>query len=196
MIDRLRGIILEKRLDGVVVESGNFGLRVFMPGPNLGRLDEGDEVVLYTYLQVKDDGFSIFGFLDEEDRELFLLLIGVSGVGPKVAMGIFSRFSAGDVIYFIQNGDAKSLTEAPGIGKKTAQRLILELKDKLKDLHPVAPTADVVQTSQVEPHQDALDALISLGYSPNEARDAVKGIDSDDVEIVLKEALKRLAMKG
>ena len=98
MIDRLRGIILEKRLDGVVVESGSFGLRVFLPGPNLGRLDEGDEVVLYTYLQVKDDGFSLFGFLDEEDRELFLLLIGVSGVGPKVAMGIFSRFSAGDVI--------------------------------------------------------------------------------------------------
>lgn len=196
MIDRLRGIILEKRLDGVVVESGSFGLRVFMPGPNLGRLDEGDEVVLYTYLQVKEDGFSLFGFLDEEDRELFLFLIGVSGVGPKVAMGIFSRFSSGDVIYFIQNGDAKSLTEAPGIGKKTAQRLILELKDKVKDLHPVTPTADVVQTSRAEPHQDALDALISLGYSPNEARDAVKGIDSDDVEIVLKEALKRLAMKG
>lgn len=196
MIDRLRGIILEKRLDGVVVESGSFGLRVFLPGPNLGRLDEGDEVVLYTYLQVKDDGFSLFGFLDEEDRELFLLLIGVSGVGPKVAMGIFSRFSAGDVIYFIQNGDAKSLTEAPGIGKKTAQRLILELKEKVKDLHPVAPTVDVVQTSRAEPQQDALDALISLGYSPNEARDAVKGIDSDDVEIVLKEALKRLAMKG
>lgn len=196
MIDRLRGIILEKRLDGVVVESGSFGLRVFMPGPNLGRLDEGDEVVLYTYLQVKDDGFSLFGFLDEEDRELFLLLIGVSGVGPKVAMGIFSRFSAGDVIYFIQNGDAKSLTEAPGIGKKTAQRLILELKDKVKDLHPVVSTVDVVQTSRAEPQQDALDALISLGYSPNEARDAVKGIDSDDVEIVLKEALKRLAMKG
>ena len=196
MIDRLRGIILEKRLDGVVVESGSFGLRVFLPGPNLGRLDEGDEVVLYTYLQVKDDGFSLFGFLDEEDRDLFLLLIGVSGVGPKVAMGIFSRFSAGDVIYFIQNGDAKSLTEAPGIGKKTAQRLILELKDKVKDLYPVAPTVDVVQTSRAEPQQDALDALISLGYSPNEARDAVKGIDSDDVEIVLKEALKRLAMKG
>lgn len=196
MIDCLRGIILEKRLDGVVVESGSFGLRVFMPGPNLGRLDEGDEVVLYTYLQVKDDGFSLFGFLDEEDRELFLLLIGVSGVGPKVAMGIFSRFSSGDVIYFIQNGDAKSLTEAPGIGKKTAQRLILELKDKVKDLHPMAPTVDVLQTSRAEPQQDALDALISLGYSPNEARDAVKGIDSDDVEIVLKEALKRLAMKG
>ena len=196
MIDRLRGIILEKRLDGVVVESGSFGLKVFLPGPNLGRLDEGDEVVLYTYLQVKDDGFSLFGFLDEEDRELYLLLIGVSGVGPKVAMGIFSRFSADDVIYFIQNGDAKSLTEAPGIGKKTAQRLLLELKDKVKDLHPVAPAVDVVQTSRAEPHQDALDALISLGYSPNEARDAVKGIDSDDVEIVLKEALKRLAMKG
>lgn len=196
MIDRLRGIILEKRLDGVVVESGSFGLRVFLPGPNLGRIDEGDEVVLYTYLQVKDDGFSLFGFLDEEDRELFLLLIGVSGVGPKVAMGIFSRFSAGDVIYFIQSGDVKSLTEAPGIGKKTAQRLLLELKDKVKDLHPVAPTVDVVQTSSAEPQQDALDALISLGYSPNEARDAVKGIDSDDVEIVLKEALKRLAMKG
>ena len=196
MIDRLRGIILEKRLDGVVVESGSFGLRVFLPGPNLGRIDEGDEVMLYTYLQVKEDGFSLFGFLDEEDRELFLFLIGVSGVGPKVAMGIFSRFSAGDVIYFIQSGDAKSLTEAPGIGKKTAQRLLLELKDKVKDLHPSIPTVDVAQSKRAEPQQDALDALISLGYSPNEARDAVKGIDSDDVEIVLKEALKRLAMKG
>lgn len=196
MIDRLRGIILEKRLDGVVVESGSFGLRVFLPGPNLGRLDEGDEVVLYTYLQVKDDGFSLFGFLDEEDRELFLLLIGVSGVGPKVAMGIFSRFSADDVIHLFQNGDAKSLTEAPGIGKKTAERLLLELKDKVKDLHPSTPTVSVAHAESAETQQDALDALISLGYSPNEARDAVKGIDGDDVEIVLKEALKRLAMKG
>lgn len=196
MIDRLRGIILEKRLDGVVVESGSFGLSVFLPGPNLGRIDEGDEVVLYTYLQVKDDGFSLFGFLDEEDRELFLLLIGVSGVGPKVAMGIFSRFSAGDVIYFIQSEDAKSLTEAPGIGKKTAERLLLELKDKVKELHPSAPVLNLAPSKKAEPQQDALDALIGLGYSQNEARDAIKGIDSDDVEIVLKEALKRLAMKG
>ena len=192
MIDRLSGIVLEKKLDGVVVETGGFGLMVYLPGSNLGRIDEGDRATIYTYLQVKDDGFSLFGFLDEKDRELFLLLIGVTGVGPKVAMGIFGRFSADDVIYFIQNGDAKSLTEAPGIGKKTAERLLLELKDKVKGLSVTASEVDLDQG----PVQEAIDALESLGYASNEAKAAISGIDSDDVEVILKAALKRLATKG
>lgn len=196
MIDRLSGIVLEKKLDGVVVETGGFGLIVYLPGSNLGRIDEGDRATIYTYLQVKDDGFSLFGFLDEKDRELFLLLIGVTGVGPKVAMGIFGRFSAGDVIYFIQNGDAKSLTEAPGIGKKTAERLLLELKDKVKGLSVTAAQADFTPAADQGPVQEAIDALESLGYASNEAKAAISGIDSDDVEVILKAALKRLATKG
>lgn len=196
MIDRLRGIVLEKKLDGVVVETGGFGFMVFLPGSNLGRIDDGDRVTIYTYLQVKDDGFSLFGFLDEKDRELFLMLIGVTGVGPKVAMGIFGRFSADDVIYFIQNGDAKSLTEAPGIGKKTAERLLLELKDKVKSLSVTVSETDFEPVTEQGPVQEAIDALEGLGYATNEAKAAIKGIDSDDVEVILKAALKRLAMKG
>lgn len=196
MIDRIVGIILEKKLDGVVVETGGFGLLVYLPGSDLGRVDEGDRAMIYTYLQVKDDGFSLFGFLDEKDRELFLLLIGVTGVGPKVAMGIFGRFSADDVIYFIQNGDAKSLTEAPGIGKKTAERLLLELKDKVKGLSVAAPRGNFAPTPAQGAVQEAIDALEGLGYATNEAKAAIKGIDSDDVEVLLKAALKRLAMKG
>lgn len=196
MIDRLRGIVLEKKLDGVVVETGGFGFMVFLPGSNLGRIDDGDRVTIYTYLQVKDDGFSLFGFLDEKDRELFLMLIGVTGVGPKVAMGVFGRFSADDVIYFIQNGDAKSLTEAPGIGKKTAERLLLELKDKVKSLSVTVSETDFEPVTEQGPVQEAIDALEGLGYATNEAKAAIKGIDSDDVEVILKAALKRLAMKG
>ena len=196
MIDRIGGIILEKKLDGVVVETGGFGLLVYLPGSDLGRVDEGDRATIYTYLQVKDDGFSLFGFLDEKDRELFLLLIGVTGVGPKVAMGIFGRFSADDVIYFIQNGDAKSLTEAPGIGKKMAERLLLELKDKVKGLSVAAPRGDFAPTPAQGAVQEAIDALEGLGYATNEATAAIQGIDSDDVEVLLKAALKRLAMKG
>lgn len=196
MIDRIGGIILEKKLDGVVVETGGFGLLVYLPGSDLGRVDEGDRATIYTYLQVKDDGFSLFGFLDEKDRELFLLLIGVTGVGPKVAMGIFGRFSADDVIYFIQNGDAKSLTEAPGIGKKMAERLLLELKDKVKGLSVAAPRGDFAPTPAQGAVQEAMDALEGLGYATNEAKAAIQGIDSDDVEVLLKAALKRLAMKG
>lgn len=196
MIDRLRGTVLEKKLDGVVVETGGFGLMVYLPGSNLGGIEEGDTATIYTYLQVKDDGFSLFGFLDEKDRELFLLLIGVTGVGPKVAMGIFGRFAADDVIYFIQNGDSKSLTEAPGIGKKTAERLILELKDKVKGLGVTSPQGAALSPAPQGPKQEAVDALEGLGYATNEAKAAVKGIDSDDVEVILKAALKRLAMKG
>lgn len=196
MIDRLRGIVIEKKLDGVVVETGGFGFMVFLPGSNLGRIDDGDRVTIYTYLQVKDDGFSLFGFLNEKDRELFLMLIGVTGVGPKVAMGIFGRFSADDVIYFIQNGDAKSLTEAPGIGKKTAERLLLELKDKVKSLSVTVSETDFEPATEQEPVQEAIDALEGLGYATNEAKAAIKGIDSNDVEVILKAALKRLAMKG
>lgn len=196
MIDRLRGIVIEKKLDGVVVETGGFGFMVFLPGSNLGRIDDGDRVTIYTYLQVKDDGFSLFGFLEEKDRELFLMLIGVTGVGPKVAMGIFGRFSADDVIYFIQNGDAKSLTEAPGIGKKTAERLLLELKDKVKSLSVTVSETDFEPVTEQGPVQEAIDALEGLGYATNEAKAAIKGIDSDDVEVILKAALKRLAMKG
>ena len=196
MIDRLRGIVIEKKLDGVVVETGGFGFMVFLPGSNLGRIDDGDRVTIYTYLQVKDDGFSLFGFLNEKDRELFLMLIGVTGVGPKVAMGIFGRFSADDVIYFIQNGDAKSLTVAPGIGKKTAERLLLELKDKVKSLSVTVSETDFEPATEQEPVQEAIDALEGLGYATNEAKAAIQGIDSDDVEVILKAALKRLAMKG
>lgn len=196
MIDRLRGTVLEKKLDGVVVETGGFGFMVYLPGSNLSGIEEGDLTTIFTYLQVKDDGFSLFGFLDEKDRELFLLLIGVTGVGPKVAMGIFGRFSADDVIYFIQNGDSKSLTEAPGVGKKTAERLILELKDKVKGLGVTLPQGAALSPASQGPKQEAVDALEGLGYATNEAKAAVKGIDSDDVEVILKSALKRLAMKG
>ena len=196
MIDRIGGMVIEKKIDGVVVETGGIGLLVYLPGSDLGRIDEGDRATIYTYLQVKDDGFSLFGFLDENDRELFLLLIGVTGVGPKVAMGIFGRFSADDVIYFIQNGDVKSLTEAPGIGKKTAERLLLELKDKVKGLSVAVPHGDFTPVSAQGAVQEAMDALEGLGYATNEAKAAIKGIESDDVEVLLKAALRRLAMKG
>ena len=196
MIDRIGGMVIEKKIDGVVVETGGIGLLVYLPGSDLGRIDEGDRATIYTYLQVKDDGFSLFGFLDEKDRELFLLLIGVTGVGPKVAMGIFGRFSADDVIYFIQNGDVKSLTEAPGIGKKTAERLLLELKDKVKGLSVAVPHGDFTPVFAQGAVQEAMDALEGLGYATNEAKAAIKGIESDDVEVLLKAALRRLAMKG
>ncbi|MDY3119198.1 MAG: Holliday junction branch migration protein RuvA [Peptoniphilus sp.] len=194
MIDRLHGIVLEKKTEGLIVGIGGFGLMVHVAGPKVGAIGEGEEVDLFTYLQVKEDGFALFGFVDEKDRGLFLLLIGVSGVGPKVAMGIFDRFAADDVIYFIQNGDAKSLTEAPGIGKKTAERLLLELKDKVKGLGGEKPVRSVSANRIQGPEQEALEALESLGYSANEAREAVKGIDGENVEVILKTALRRLSV--
>ena len=133
MISYIRGPLEEKREDSVVVEAGNIGYRIFIPSSVLGELPGlGEEVKIYTYFSVREDGMSLFGFLSRQDLEMFRQLIGVNGVGPKSALGILSALKPDVLRMAVLSGDAKAISKAPGVGAKTAQRIILDLKDKVK----------------------------------------------------------------
>lgn len=154
----------------------------------------GHEVKIHTYFQVKEDGMNLFGFLTREDRSMFELLIGVSGIGPKGALGILSVLSPDDLRFAILSEDAAAIAKAPGVGKKTAQRCIIELKDKLsleeaveiRTAHNQAKAAGAGE----DPRDEALQALVALGYSSSDAMRAVRHAEGDTVEALIKSALK------
>ena len=159
----------------------------------------GREVKLYTYLNVKEDAMTLFGFLTKEELDLFKLLITVNGIGPKGAMGILGAFSADDLRFAIMAGDSKAISSAPGIGAKTAQKVILELKDKLKMEDFITPiSGDNITGTAASDNDiiaDAVMALTSLGYGQTEALRAIKSCkinDGDTVEALIKEALKKI----
>ena len=176
--------------------------RVYLSGRDLELLPEaGEEVRLYTYLQVREDAFVLYGFFTREDRKLFGQLLGVSGIGPKGALGILSALSSDDLRFAVLADDAKAISKAPGIGLKTAKKLILELRDKLsleeafearlageKLRDQAAPSAGLTEAKN-----EAVEALTALGYSSSEALKAVRQVetaDGMDVEDILKAALK------
>lgn len=193
MIDRLIGKVVDKRPDHIVVQTGGMGYAVYVPIIAIGRIPMGEETLLYTHLQVRDDAFTLYGFTREKDRELFHLLITVSGVGPKVAIGILSGYETESIVSFIRNEDVKSLMKAPGIGKKTAERILLELKDKLTGFEASEEFETEGVAIATSAQEEASDALMSLGYSASEAKSAVAEAEGDDVEAILKSALKKLS---
>ena len=203
VISYIRGPLEEKREDSVVVEAGNIGYRIFIPSSVLGELPGlGEEVKIYTYFSVREDGMSLFGFLSRQDLEMFRQLIGVNGVGPKSALGILSALKPDVLRLAVISGDAKAISKAPGVGAKTAQRIILDLKDKIKAEDVLFAGADLEESPKTdlsgmaEAGKEAVEALTALGYSASEAQTAVKtvaiteGMTSEDV---LKGALKHLA---
>ena len=202
MISYIRGELAAIRQDKAVVEANGIGYGIFMPGRSMGLLPQiGKEVKIYTYLNVREDAMQLFGFLTQEEVELFRLIIGVSGIGPKGGLGILSALSADDLRFAVLSGDAKAISKAPGIGKKTAEKLIIELKDKLdiEDMlspgedgqMPVSGTGD---SSVTDMQSEAVQALVALGYGSTESMRAVRkvGTEADSVEQILKEALKNL----
>lgn len=203
VISYIRGPLEEKREDSVVVEAGNIGYRIFIPSSVLGELPGlGEEVKIYTYFSVREDGMSLFGFLSRQDLEMFRQLIGVNGVGPKSALGILSALKPDVLRLAVISSDAKAISKAPGVGAKTAQRIILDLKDKIKAEDVLFAGADLEESlktdlsGMAEAGKEAVEALTALGYSASEAQTAVKkvaiteGMTSEDV---LKGALKHLA---
>lgn len=200
MFAYIKGLLEEKGEDHLVVESGGIGYLVFVPGSVISELPSmGEPVKIYTYLHVREDAMVLFGFLTKEDRETFKLLITVNGIGPKGAMGILSALSTYDLKVAIMNNDVTGITQAPGVGKKTAQKLILELKDKLKidDYSQVMASklSGSDGTASIGVMDEAVEALVSLGYSSHEAIHAVKGLNHlTKVEDIIKEALKSLAI--
>ena len=194
----IKGTIEEIAEDAVVVEAGGIGYNIKISTATAALLPGvGNEVKIYTYTLVREDAFALFGFLTRDDLEIFKKLIAVSGIGPKGGLAILSVMSADDLRFAVMAGDAKAIAKAPGIGKKTAEKLIIELKDKLDlddMLHPAeegipAAAADSGATSV---QSEAVQALVALGYGSTESLKAVKKVRLEDatVEEVLKAALK------
>lgn len=202
MISYVRGELASVDAQKAVVDVGGVGYGVFMSQQALSQLPQpGNEVKLHTYLNVKEDALQLFGFLTKDDLEIFKLVIGVSGIGPKGGLNILSCMSPDELRYAIMSSDAKAISAAPGIGKKTAEKLILELRDKVNIEDVLNSAAHGSETGQLNGEDaesgmqaEAVQALISLGYGNTESLRAVRKTSPEcrTVEDILKEALKYL----
>ena len=200
MIGQLRGTILEKQAPHILLDVGGVGYEIDAPMTTFYELPvTGKEVVLYTHLAVREDAHKLYGFVSKTDRSLFRSLIKVSGVGAKLALALLSGMAANEFVITIKNKDVDSLVKIPGVGKKTAERLVVEMGDRLKDWQgggAVTIEANVANSSESElaenSTQDAISALISLGYKPQQASMMVLKVDSTacSSEEIIRQALK------
>ena len=201
MIGRIRGILVHKRAPLILVEVGGVGYELQVPMTTLFRLPElGSEVALVTHFVVREDAQSLYGFIEEGDRSLFRQLIRVSGVGPRLALTILSGMDAYSFARCVERDDISSLTRLPGVGKKTAERLLVEMRDKLKDwlaggegLAGV-PSGTGTRAPVTNITADAEGALITLGYKPQEASRMVAAVN--DASVTDSEELIRRALKS
>ena len=195
MIAFVHGMAVDMTESSVVVEAGGIGYEIYMTGADLSEIRMGEDVKVHTYFSVREDAMKLYGFRAKDD-----LLLGVNGVGPKAALGVLAGITADELRFAILSDDVKTLSKAPGIGKKTAQKLILELKDKMKledafelKLAHEQERAAVGAGEVSDGRQEAVEALVALGYSSADALRAVRKVTDvppDDVEGLLKAALK------
>lgn len=197
MIALLTGQIAYKSIDHVILDVGGVGYRLQIPLSSYYVLPEEGNVRLFVHTHVREDAIHLFGFLAQEEKDLFLLLISVSGIGPKLALNILSHMPVDGLCRALAGGDVKTLSTLPGIGKKTAERLVLELKDKVGRL----ATTSVLSATAAEPagtndtFDDALSALVNLGYKEAQARKVLETLEvpsGTPLEKVLKGALRVL----
>ena len=191
MIAYLRGKIISKNLNSMIIDVSGVGYQVFSGEKFLNELGLGQEVEVYTHHQVREDASDLYGFKSPEDLELFVLLLSVSGVGPKSALGVLQMATSDEVKEAIIRGDAGLLTKVAGIGQKTAERIVLELKTKVLRSAKGTSLIDSLPVSG----SDEIDALMSLGYSLSEARLALNAVSSEltDSGERVKAALKKMA---
>lgn len=200
MIGRLKGILLEKKAPDLLLDVNGVGYELLAPMSTFYQLPVvGQGVVLFTHLVVREDAHQLFAFYEEQERALFRALIKVNGVGPKVALAILSGVPAEEFVRLVQNNDVTALTKIPGIGKKTAERLVLDLRDKLAAWQGATRTEQV----QVLPElvdkslsEDAETALIALGYKPQDAAKMVMRVLRDKPDIERSEEIIRLALRA
>lgn len=194
MIGRLHGRIVSKQPPFLLLDVNGVGYEIEAPMSTFYDLPGSDEpVTLHTHLAVREDAHVLYGFIRESDRTLFRGLLKVSGVGGKMALGILSGMTADEFNQAVQAADHAALTRLPGVGKKTAERLVVEMRDKLdKLLGPAAPPAASRPTTEAAPDQEAVSALIALGYRPPEASRMVSKVfvDGMDTEAIIRAALK------
>ena len=204
MIGRLKGILLTKQPPTLLLDVNGVGYEVDAPMSTFYQLpDINQEVVLHTHLVVREDVQQLCGFATEAERIMFRSLIKINGVGPKLALSILSAISADDFARCIQDSDTETLVRLPGVGKKTAERLVIEMRDKLKDwqldpsLSGKAPAGMIKVNHKADPVEEAVSALIALGYKPPQASRMVTQIDSHDLssEEIIRDALKASIIK-
>ncbi len=206
MFSYIKGTLEEYWEDTIVVESGGIGWNIHVPLSVLDRLPHvGDQIKIYTSFQVKEDSMTLYGFFSRPDLRMFNQLLGVNGIGPKAALGILSSLNPDDLRMAIIAEDAKAIAKAPGVGPKTAKRVILDLKDKIsmEDVLPQEFTQGQTETAVTAAAvggdgagKEAVEALVALGYSPTEATKAVRQVtitEDMNAEAVLKASLKFLA---
>ena len=196
MIGFVEGIIEYIDVDKIVVNNNGVGYNVFMPASQIDTLNVDETVRVFTYLNVREDAMQLFGFLTRDDLEVFKLLITVNGIGPKGGIAVLSTITTDDLRVAVISEDAKAISKAPGIGAKTAQKVIIELKDKLNLEDVLEPKLDAnFQVNDNNSMSEAVMALVALGYSQADAYRAVKSLDNIeelDVENVIKMALKKI----
>lgn len=206
MIACLQGEFLYKSPETLIINVGGVGYEVYFSQANHGRLpDLGDEIFLHVYTVVREDALNLYGFIDREEKEMFCLLMGVSGIGPKLALNILAGISPSAMARAISTEDLPRLIQLPGIGKKTAERLCLELKDKVRFIPEIQAAGAIEGGSSVVDDQrfnDALSALINLGYPPIKAKEALRAVHHQveedtyaamSLEELLRHALRSLA---
>jgi Holliday junction DNA helicase RuvA len=193
MIGRITGLIADKHLDQLLVDVGGLAYEVEIPMTTFERVGEpDDQVVLYTHLVVREDAHLLYGFATTRERDLFRALIKVNGVGPRLALSIQSSMDSDSFVRCVREDDVKALTALPGIGKKTAERLIIEMRDRLDrwELDPLPQPAPAANQSGFA---DAESALIGLGYKPQEAALALSRIEDPDADVpsLIRQALRQ-----
>lgn len=196
----IKGTYMSRKNDSIVIECNQIGYEIRVASTIMEHLPSfHDEVKIYTYLHIREDAQLLYGFLTEEEKEIFQLLIGVSGIGPKGALSILSVLSCEELKFAVLSGDVKAISKAPGVGSKTAQRLLIELKDKIDFESTISnslSSSDVYSVSDSgSSKSEAIAALVSLGYSPTEATRSVQQVHLETdatVEDYIKQALKQL----
>ncbi len=201
MIYYIKGELKEAGTDFAVVENHGIGYLIRVPAAVIAKLPAvGSEIQIFTYLYVREDILDLYGFLNRDDMNIFRLLLGVSGIGPKGALAILSTISADELRFAVLAGDAKTIAKAPGIGNKTAQKMVIELKDKLKLEEAFEQKianeekSSLGQTAEIQ--NEAVQALTALGYSPTDALRAVRAVTVTEemtVEALLKASLKTIS---
>lgn len=202
MISYIKGTLEYINENSIIIESNNIGYEISIPLSGITRLPSlGESVKVHTYLYVREDAMQLYGFITRDDLDIFKNLITVNGIGPKGALGILSSVTPDELRLAIISDDVKTISKAPGIGKKTAQKLILDLKDKIKLNEYTDAISTEIQLSNTDKasstRNDAIEALVSLGYSNSEAVNVIKTIEITDVttvEEILKSALRKLVV--
>jgi Holliday junction DNA helicase RuvA len=188
MIALISGKVAARRVDHVVIGCGGVGYRLAVSTETLRHVPAvGQETTLHTHLVVRDDALLLYGFATEEERELFLLLLGVQAVGPKVALAVLSGGSPRDLLRAVAAGDTARLQAAPGVGKRTAERIVVELREKVEVPHVHDP---ITITRTDDPRTLARDGLLELGYSPNEADELLERASGERAEDLIAAALR------